>query len=288
MRKALAVATVAALAFAACSSKDRYLPKFDAAQKLATVAGPVTLAVSPSGEVFYGVRATGNVYSAQAGRVEPDLVVHFDTDQLDSIAVEGRSTVYAAYHRRPDGHVVIDRFAAGSEIENIRVLAASPEPVNIAVDAKRRLLIGIGNRIESIDPVIAHAPAPKEISSGWANPRAFVPGRGDRIWVADDAPKGEKERVARGGETNKAKRRRFATVLPKDTDPSGVALRDDELLVCSEHYGTVYRLHIGLDDVARRRAVVEGLECKHSIVAAPDRSVITATSTAIYRYPPRR
>ncbi|MEY2426427.1 MAG: hypothetical protein QOI61_1999, partial [Actinomycetota bacterium] len=48
-----------------------------------------------------------------------------------------------------------------------------------------------------------------------------------------------------------------------------------------------YRLHIGLDEVARRRDWLPGLVCDRDIAVAKDGSVITATNGAIYRYRPR-
>ncbi|MEY2470371.1 MAG: hypothetical protein QOF21_3069 [Actinomycetota bacterium] len=127
-----------------------------------------------------------------------------------------------------------------------------------------------------------------EVSGGWVNPDAFTFDERGRLWVADQARPDGKELVARGKERNGAKRRRFATALPAGSKPVGIAAIDDELFVCRSGQGDVYRLHVGIDDVARRRGVVPGLKCDTAIVSLADGSLVTATGDDIRRYPPRR
>src|SRR5205085_163046 len=139
---------------------------------------------------------------------------------------------------------------------------------HIAFAKDDQLIVGITHNLTKIDPFHGAGVKPTIISSGWTDP-SFVLGRGNRIWVADNALPGTKELVARGRERDAAKRRRFATALPAYTNPSGVAIRNDELLVCSRTHRKVFRLHIGLDDVARRRSPIVGMVCDRDIVTAP-------------------
>ncbi len=259
---------VTAIAMSACNVTDRYLPKLLAGETIAPVSGVVGLAIGPNGAVHYAL-AGGDVYSL--GVRSPELVAHFPTTRLDSIAFSPVGVLHAAY-RDVDG-VTVAAWQDGAATSVVQV--ASTDSVDIAFDNDGGLLVGAGDRIVDGQGRV--------VSGGWHSPK-IAPGRGKRLWVADDAPGSAKELVGRGRENDKAKRRRFASALPARTDPSDVAVLKNEVLVCSRNYGTVYRLHIGLDDVARRRAPIEGLRCRTAIVVSVDNSVITATDDAIVRY----
>jgi hypothetical protein len=252
----------------ACSVPDRYLPKLLPGETIARVRGVVALAVGPKHATYYAL-ANGEVYSLAIRPTK--LIAHFTTTRLDSIAFSPNGLLYAAFLSAQGVSVAAWKDGASDTVIETTVEAKG----EIAFDTDGRLLLGIGDRIIDTQGQV--------ISDGWRAPQV-VPGRGHRLWVADNAPGDDKELVARGREKSVVKRRRFASALPLRTDPSDLALLKDELLVCSEHYGTVYRLHIGLDDVARRRSALKNVKCRNAIVISPDNSVITATEDAILRY----
>jgi hypothetical protein len=269
VRRAAAVLTaLAAIVMTGCAGRDRYAPTLSAAEVIGRVQGVVSLAIGPDKTVYYAL-ASGEVYAL--GDDRPALIATFPTAALDSIAISSDGILHGAY--RDAGRLTVatwvDRAARG--FLHLRANG----PAQIAYNKNGDLLVAVGDRLADAQGHV--------ISNGWHSPR-IAAGRDNRIWVADDAPGTEKELVARGREKDGAKRRRFASALPPHTDPSGIALRKDELLVCGRRLGRVYRLHIGLDDVARRRGTLAGLKCTNAIVVAPDGAVITATDNAILRY----
>jgi sugar lactone lactonase YvrE len=272
-----------ALAASACSSGDRYLPKFGAAETLTRTDGPVVFAVAPTGgDVYFVELRTNTLWSV--GRGEERREVQNLGRKPDSLAIDQRGTIYVA--ARTKAHRL---FITRYERTNSEVIWNGPVSrfaAHIAITPENLLIVGLNDKLFSLNPLRPPTQKPVVISGGWTDP-VFTLGRGHRIWVADNAVPGQKERVARGREQSLAKRNRFASVLPAYTNPSGVALLKDELLLCSRTHKRVYRLHIGLDDVARRRDWLPGLVCDRDIALAPDGSLVTATSGAIYRYPPR-
>lgn len=268
MRRAAAVLIVLAAVVTGCAGRDRYAPELSAGDVMDRVSGVVSLAIGPDKTVYYAL-ASGKVYALAGGRSA--LVATFPTTALDSIAISDDGVLHGAY--RDAGRLTVATWVDEAARGFLHMRANGP--AQIAYSENGDLLVAVDDRIVDGEGHV--------ISNGWHAPK-IVAGRGNRIWVADDAPRAEKELVARGREKNGAKRRRFASPLPQRTDPSAVALRKDELLVCSRRAGTVYRLHIGLDDVARRRGTVDGLSCTNAIVVSSDGAVITATDNAILRY----
>jgi hypothetical protein len=270
----LAALLAVAFLLTACSGKDRYLPEFGQAETLVTTNGPVTFTLAPNGDIYYAELRTNEVYvlSSEAKRLVADL--HY---KPDSLAVDAHGLLWAA------GRNKIHQPWISSVPSPTPVTGSGPPsrfPLHIAFD-DGKLIIGHDDTVvsrENGDDTL--------ISKGWTDP-VVAPGRGNRIWVADNALPGSKERVARGRERSIAKRNRFASTLPEFTNPSGMALLDDQLLVCSKTRKKVFRLHIGIDDVARRRDWMKGLVCDRDIAVAKDGSLITATRGSIVRYPPR-
>jgi hypothetical protein len=278
LSRLLALVAVAALTATACNSNyDRYRLRFQAAQTIATPNGPVTFAVGPNNRVYYAELRTNALHYVDRNRVVHDL---FTTqDKPDSLAVDHHGVVYIAARTRKH-RLTVNAYRSG----NPEVVWHGPtthSPVHLAITSEGELVVGVG------DEVLELQPTHKVISRGWADP-VIAAGRSERIWVADNEPPGGKERVARGRETNHAKRNRFASVLPPFTNPSDATVINDEILLCSRTHHKVYRLHIGLDEVARRRSFVGRLVCDRDIGSLTDGSVITAQTSVIYRYPPRR
>lgn len=269
MRRVTLVIVALAVLAAGCSvGGDRYLPKFGAAQRLVKAPKVTALAVGPSGAVYFALGAAVSVINPGS---RPRAVAYFQA----AGAVTGLAT-------EADGSLLVA--SRGAMVQRVRgtessiVWSADRAGAPHVAVSRNEVVIGLGKTIRSADDAV--------ISDGWTDP-VVLSGRGRAIWVADNVPGGKKELVARGREKDRPKRRRFATALPANTNPVGMALLDPALLVCSRAQRNVFRLHIGLDDVARRREPLKGVACSHGIAAAPDGSLITATHEAIYRYPPR-
>lgn len=276
MRRIAALLAVASL-LAACSGKDRYLPEFGTAGTVVDTNGPVVFALAPNGDVYYAELRTNDV-SVVSGKAESRLVANLGY-KPDSLAVDARGQLFAAGRDNLHRPWVIRVAQRGTRFSGSG--PPSKFPVHIAFNADNELLIGHGDklvsRVSGTDTLI---------SNDWTDP-VITPGRGSRIWVADNALLGKDERVARGREKSVSKRNRFASTLPAYTNPSGMALLDDQLLLCSRTHKKVYRLHIGIDDVARRRGWLKGLVCDRDIAVDRQGALYTSANDAIYRYPPR-
>lgn len=277
---------LAATSLAGCGGGgDRYLPNFGPAETVVTPTGPVVFTLAPTGGgVFYAELRTNDLFAAARGET-PRLIARLAA-KPDSLSVDERGQIFVAT-RTKKHRLAITRFAADQR--DSRVIWNGPTSrfaAHIAVTGEGELLVGLAGHLLSLDPRNGPDQKPTVVSSGWTDP-VLTLGRGNRIWVADNGLPGLQEHVARGRERDVAKRNRFASALPPYTNPAGVALLDDELLLCSRTHRKVYRLHIGIDDIARRRGWMPGLVCDRDIAAAADRSVVTATTGAIYRYPPR-
>ena len=107
------------------------------------------------------------------------------------------------------------------------------------------LIVGIGDLLDRarvsdplapngkllrIDPDGPPSQRPEVLSSGWNNPFAFAVTPSGAVWVADNAPGNEPERLARG---DVGGRPTAVRALPPKTVPSGLAAVDDRrLIVC--------------------------------------------------------
>jgi hypothetical protein len=278
LRRLFAVVALAAVVLGGCNTNyDRYRLRFQAAQRIATPDGPVTFTVGPDDRIYYAELRTNQLHYLDSQHAVHDLFA--TRDKPDSLAVDANGVVYVAARTRKH-RLTVEAYRDG----NPEVVWRGPtthSAAHLVITTKGELVVGVGSQILELRPM--H----KVISTGWTDP-VLAPGRGDRIWVADNEPPGGKERVARGRERDHAKRNRFASVLPPYTNPTGATLIGDEILLCSRTHNKVYRLHIGLDDVARRRSFVGRLVCDRNIGSLSDGSVVTAQTGVIYRYPPRR
>ncbi len=275
MRRIGALLALAVLA-TSCSNKDRYAVEFGAAETLTITNGPVVFALGPEGDIYFAELRTNDVFKLSGQEKRPVGRLLY---QPDSLAVDSGGQLYAA--GRDENQQTWVTSLSGRKT----VSASGPPsefPLHIVFTSKNEMVIGHGDtvvrRVNNAETVI---------SKGWTDP-VVTAGRGNKIWVADNAASGTKERVARGREKSVAKRNRFATALPASSDPSGMALVNDELLVCSRTRQQIYRLHIGLDEVARRRGWLKGLVCDRDIAIDRTGALITAANGAIYKYPPRR
>jgi len=208
-------------------------------------------------------------------------------DNVTALTVDGNhlyygdpatDDVYRVRLRAPHTRVLIERVPNLKSLAVFRGQLHVSSDGHIAVDRDGRIYESVGGRIMQGSTII---------SKGWVNPFAFSIDARNRLFVADQASDSGKERTARGRENDVAKRNRFSAVLPKNSKPIGLAILDDELLVCRSTYRDVFRLHVGIDNTPRNRGVVKGLACTGAIATMADGSVVTATAHEIRRYPPR-
>ncbi|HVV35434.1 MAG TPA: hypothetical protein VHC63_02440 [Acidimicrobiales bacterium] len=280
---ATVVAAVALAASACNAGVDRYRPKFAAAEKIAAPNGPVVFTVGSHDEIVYGELRTFDLYSLRIGGA-PTLLRHLPT-KPDSLTVDQHGVVYVAA-RDNRHHLAITRYANGGEPTDVWRSGASRFAAHVAIAPHGPLIVGWHDRLLSLNPRGSATQVGARVSDGWTDP-VFSFGRGNRIWVTDNALPLGKERAARGRDKSIKHRNRFAAVMPPYTNPSGVVLVKDELLLCSRTHHKVYRLHIGIDDAPHWRGLMAGLYCDRDIGLLSDGSLITAQTNALYRYPAR-
>jgi glucose/arabinose dehydrogenase len=183
---------------------------------------PAALAALGDRGFLVGERRTGRVRLVTGtGDLDPEpvarvAVISGEDDQrgLLGLAVDG-DRVYASWTRAGDGRLVVGEVTGGGE----RILWAGPpssELANgghLAVVPDGRLVVGIGDlenpalvddsdapngKLLTLDPAGPPSQRPRLLSGGWNNPFAFVVAADGAIWVADNAPGDEPERIGRG------------------------------------------------------------------------------------------
>lgn len=276
-----------ALVGAACNAGgDRYLPRFGAHTTVTSTTGPVVFTVAPGGSLYYVELRTNELFTLVLGGGGPQRLLNTG-DKPDALVVDNNGSLFVAARTTKHRLRVTQYREPGLQPRLIWSGPVSRFPAHLTVTSKNQLILGYASQILRLDRALGPNQKPEVISAGYTDPVVIAPRGGSRLWVADNGVPGTKERVGRGREKNVAKRNRFATALPPYTNPSGMTLLRDELLVCSKTHKKVYRLHIGIDEVARRRDWLPGLVCDRDIGVLADGSLITSQNGAIYKYPPR-
>lgn len=187
--------------------------------------------------------------------------------------VEVDEELYAAWTRAGDSRLVVGQVTGGE-----RIIWEGPESTDLAngghleLGADGRILVGIGDlqnpdlidepnapngKILSLDPAGSADQEPTVLSSGWNNPYAFtVTGSGD-VWVADNAPGEQPERLGQGDvpEVPRAD-------LPDRTAPSVVIdLGPGQIGVCGYLDGDLRVIDVGADGPTIGDTLVEEV-CK--------------------------
>jgi hypothetical protein len=222
--------------------------------------------------VYYAELRTFDVYAVTRGDL-PRLLFHAHF-KPDSLAVDQQGTVFVAA-RSQKHKLVISRYVRLDDQYVESLVWAGPQdhfPAHIALKRDGELVVGWHTQMFRLNGIANSSATP--MSSGYTDP-VFTFGKGDRIWVADNALPGHTEHVG-------------TTPLPAYTNPTGMTLINDELLVCSGTHKKVYRLHVDKRDVPHWRNQVGQLVCDRDIGSMSDGSIITAQTSVIYRYPPRR
>lgn len=254
-------------------------------------------AIAPYGDGFvFGERATGVVRVVDGdGALQAAPLARVDVRAdgqrgLLGLAVDSRDRVFAAW--TDDSHLLVGQVAPGS----VRVVWEGPETAeranggHLVFGPDGRLVIGVGDledpsrvadpaapngKLLALEPDGPPDQVPGVINSGWNNPFAFTFGPDGALWVADNAPGDEPERLVRADRADAP-----VTELPASTAPSGITVGPDgELLVCGYVSGALLRYRVE-DDRAVRAGTASG-DCALAVVTLRDGRVVYATGDEI-------
>ena len=274
MKRLAAIVAVLAIVAACSSGPDPNRLRFEQPKIFAAPVGPVTFTVGPDDTVYYAELRTFDVYSVRRGEL-PNLLFHSHF-KPDSLAVSATGIVFVAA-RSQSHRLFISRYIQhGDEYVESLVWAGPTDrfAAHLAIARNGAFVFGWHTRLFRLN---ANAQPPQSahvLSGGYTDPVVTF-GRGEHFWVADNALPGKTERVA-------------GTKLPPYTNPSGLTVLNTEILLCSRTHQKVFRLHIDDKNVPHWRKNVGELKCDRDIGVLSDGSVITAQTSVIYRYPPRR
>lgn len=263
---------------------------------------PSAMAATSDGGFVYAERFSGAIR-----RVDPDgrlveapvatIPISSAGEQrgLLGVAVSPDGGVFASW-TDPSERLMVGEVTGGK----IRPIWSGPQSTDratggrIAFAPDGSIVVGIGDLLDpaaSGDPASPNAKllrldpggpptqVPVTISPGWHNPFAFTFAPGGALWVADNAPVEEGERLARGddpaGPTS-------VTELPPHGVPTGLAALDDDHLVLCTYLTRLLRLvTIGADGRARLTGPPLAADCALDVIVLDDGRVLYANETQI-------
>jgi hypothetical protein len=294
------VAAVAGVAVVAWLAGDGDEAPPEAAVLVADAASPVALVALSDGGLRYGERRTGRIREVDpGGRLRPEPVatvaVRAEPGQrgLLGVAVDGESRTFAAWTRASDGRIVVGQVAPGAP----RLVWVGPPSTDLAngghlaVAPDGRLVIGIGDlqdperlddpdapngKLLALDPDARPGQRPEPLSSGWNNPFAFAFSADGALWVADNAPGEQPERIGRGDRDGLPR-----TELDGRAAPAAlVALADDRLGLCGYVSGRLSEVRIQGDRAEAPGATVAE-PCRTGAAVLADGRIVVATDDAL-------
>ena len=256
---------------------------------------PAAMAPMPDGGLVFAELKTGRIRrAAPSGAVSRRALarVEVSTDGqrgLLGLAVGRDGQIFASW-TNPTGRLVVAQVAPGRVR---RIWRGPPSSMRanggrLALDIGGRIVIGIGDlgqrrrvgdpatpngKLLLLDPDGAENQVPTVLSSGWNNPFAFTFTERGELWLADNAPGDDPERLTRGDQPGPV------TALPPKTVPSGIAARADELLVCG--YASRLLESYRFTDVGLVRDRTLARNCRLGVIVLTDGRVAYATETAI-------
>ena len=249
------------------------------------------MALRPDGELIYGERTTGRVLTADGELLARVRVTARGQRGLLGLDVDDEGTIFASW-TRPDGRLVVGAVLPGPQ----RLVWIGPRSTDLATGGRiafapdGSLVVGIGDledpgsvsdrraingKIVRLDPDGPPDQRWREISYGWNNPFAFTFTPSGRLWVADNAPGNDPERLLLADPVGPA------TELPERTAPSGIAAVDDEtLVVCGYRTRLLLRYRIVAD---RAQLVPPPLarDCRLGVIRLEDGRIAYATDGQI-------
>jgi Glucose / Sorbosone dehydrogenase len=289
VRTALVVVVVAAV-LAGCGGDDATTARLDLAV-VTTVefddeAEPVPVASLGDGRVLVGERRTGAIrqVSAEGDLSEPIARVDVIAGGSDQRGLLGLAVA-------DDGRLVVAEITDGAA----RLVWVGPASSRLAngghleVHPDGRLLIGIGDlqqpervddpdtphgKLLGLDPAGPPQQTPTTLSTGWNNPFAFVVTDDGEIWVADNSPGEDPERLGRGDQD------RPRTNLPGERAPAAlVELQPGLLGLCGYLDG-----ELTLVDISGSEPSLEGTastDCRTGATALDDGRIAVSDGTRV-------
>ena len=299
----LVVAAIAAAAALVWSNDDA--GPAEAETIVADAAFPVSPVARPDGSFLYAERRTGRIREVDpAGKPVTRPVASVEVTAkpgqrgLLGLAIDDTDRIFAAWTRAGDGRLVVGQVAEGAQ----RIVWLGPPSTDLAngghlvVAPDGRLVIGIGDlqdrtkladpdapngKLLALDPDGPEDQMPAVLSSGWNNPFAFVYLPDGNLWVADNAPGQQPERLGRGDRDGLPR-----LDLAGERAPSAlVALGSDRLGLCGYIDREMHEVRVDADKARQPgRALVE--PCSLGTTALPDGTVLVTTEDTIGTWKP--
>jgi len=299
----LLVASVGVIAAILRLSGDDESEPVQAVVLIDDAAFPVALTPTRDGGFLYAEKESGAVRRVSAaGRLDPEPVATFDVNPdrqrglLGLAEVEGDLLV--AFVRRDDDRLVVVRvegpFGEAGDPTEVWVGPPSTDLANgghLVALGDGRLLIGIGDlqdraahdRDDTLNGTLLVIDAtgppdqvPEVRSRGWNNPFAITLTRDGVLWVADNSPGSEPERLGLGERPATE-----AADLDVMRAPSAlVELADGRLGVCGFVSGTLDVVDVGGDEPDEQGALI--VPCRTGAAVLADGRIVTATETTIF------
>lgn len=265
-------------------------------------AAPTALTSLDSNRLVIGDRTSGRIYAVDvtdpAAPGAPTVLARVDvTGQtkgqrglIGLVMVDG--ALYASWTRASDGHLVVGQVSPGPQ----RVAWIGPKSANMANGGHLsrkggRILIGIGDLLQpdriddpdatngkllSLDPTGQAEQEPTVLSGGWNNPFAFTVTGTGAVWVADNAPGGQPERLGRG-DLDDADRFRF----PGERAPSAlIDLGSGRLGLCGYLDGDL--VSVDLNPQPTLGATLSKGDCRTGATTLADDRVAVADGKTVH------
>ena len=279
---------------------------------MADAHDPVALTVDSAGRILYAERGTGRVRRIDRNdhlEAAPIATVEVSTEGqrgLLGVAIDKQDHVFVAYtDRSTDQLLTVSRVQ--DRVEQIVWRGPKSESKanggHLAFAPNGVLVLGVGElagkhldallgappkgftpgRLLQLDPAGRVNQVPRVLSYGWHNPFAFVVGRDGAIWVADNAPDGTPERLARGDRETKPTE---VIEFTKELIPTALAPNiDGTWLMCSLTSSQL----LGQTSATKPfNHVVAKTPCSRALLSLNGgRRIVFSTDVAIYSYDAR-
>jgi hypothetical protein len=286
----------------------------DGSAVVEAAAFPVAIVEVTDGAFVYAERQTGAIRLVRGdGQLEPRPVASVPVTAdgqrgLLGLARTGtgdEARLFAAWTRPDDGRLVVGQVFPGEP----RLIWEGPVSVergnggHLDVSPLGELVIGIGDagaadliedpdepngKMLALDPDGEVDQTPEVLSSGWRNPFAFAHDDDGRLWVADNAPPGQAERIGVGDKEDGP-----LLELDENLAPSALIVLDDgDLGVCGFLDGQMRQVAVdrgggpGTDPTAELTEDVVVEPCTVAAAQLSDGSTLFATTTEIRRQDP--
>jgi len=252
-----------------------------------------------NGGLLYGERLTGRIWRVDtSGHTDeqPVATVDVSTDGqrgLLGLAIDDAGRVFAAF-TRPDLRLVVAQVESGEP----RVVWLGPVTSDlangghIAFAPSGRLIIGIGDlrepdlvsdpavpngKLLGLDPDGSSDQRPDVVSAGWNNPFAFTFTPDGELWVADNSPGEQPERIARGDRDDPT-----TTDLDGKSAPSGLAADEPRrLLMCGYVSRTLQAFAIDPDEMVVPDGEPLAHDCALAVAVLSDGRIVYSNEKEI-------